>query len=378
MRLPGKWVLSLGLMAAAPGAAFSGPLDFLKPPAGGETSAAGAPQSNQQVAEAVKVALERAKLQGKDIAIEIKSGVCTLEGQIADAQQKAAAAKIVGSVAGVQRVDNRLVVMAAAGAPRTMPSASGVQQAGYEKGGTQGVRQVSNEVAQPAAAAPQSNEQVAREIAGALAGAGISGYDIEVRYKGGVAALVGEVGSAQEAQIAEQAARSVSGVSNVLNKLTVGGQPAAAPQQQQFAGPQFGGPQMGPAGTPAIPTAYQLPAGYPQPGYPAQPGYTQPTGYPVPAQGAPMATAGHLVHNAPNVPEHAWPAYAPYDNYAQVTYPSAYDASAWPYIGPFYPYPQVPMEWRSAQLVWDDGHWQLKFHSRTDKWWWFMDPHNWH
>jgi hypothetical protein len=251
-----------------------------------------------------------------------------------------------------------------------MSNTAGVQQAGYENGAPQGVRQVSNEVAQPMTAAPQSNEQVAREIAGALAGAGISGYDIEVRYKGGVAALVGEVGSAQEAQIAEQAAQSVSGVNKVLNNLTVGGQPAAAPQGQ-FGGPQFGGPQMGPAGpygTPALPTGYQLPAGYPQAGYPAA----------APAPGGPVPTAGHLIHNAPNVPEHAWPAYAPYDNYAQVTYPSAYDASAWPYIGPFYPYPQVPMEWRAAQLVWDDGHWQLKFHSRTDKWWWFMDPHNWH
>jgi osmotically-inducible protein OsmY len=373
MRLPGKWVLSLGLMAAAPGAAFAGPLDFLKPQAGGESSAAGTPQSNQQVAEGVKVALERARLQGKDIAIEVKSGVCTLEGQIADAQQKAAAARIVGSVPGVQRVDNRLVLMATAGAPRSMPSTSGVEQAGYENNGRQGVRQVSNEVAPPMTAAPQSNEQVAREIAGALAGAGLQGYDIEVRYKGGIAALVGEVGSAQEAELAERAAGNVAGVNKVLNNLSYGGQTAPA-QQGQFAGPQFGGPQMGPGGTPAIPTGYQLP-----PGYPAQPGYAQPTGYPgMPAPGGPVPTAGHLIHNAPNLPESAWPAYAPYDNYAQVTYPSAYDASAWPYIGPFYPYPQVPMEWRSAQLVWDDGHWQLKFHSRTDKWWWFMDPHNWH
>lgn len=358
MRLPRKWVLSLGLMAAAPGAAFAGPFDFLKPGAGEQSSAAGAPQSNQQVAEAVKVALERARLTGKDIAIEVKGGVCTLEGQIADAQQKAAASRIVGSVPGVQTVDNRMVVMATAGAPRAMPKEPAVQQAGFEGGSRQGVRQVNHEITPTAAAVPQSNEQVAREIAGALAGAGLQGYDIEVRYKGGVAALVGEVGSAQEASIAQQAAQGVSGVNRVLNNLTVNGQPAMA--QGQLGAPQ--------SGFPAMPV-----------GYPTQPGYAQPTGYPMqPAPGAPVATAGHLVHNAPHVPEHAWPAYAPYDNYAQVTYPSAYDASAWPYIGPFYPYPQVPMEWRSAQLQWDDGHWQLKFHSRSDRWWWFLDPHNWH
>jgi osmotically-inducible protein OsmY len=309
---------------------------------------------NQQIAEAVKAALERARLQGKDIALEVKGGVCTLEGQVADAQQKAAATRIVSSVPGVQSVNNQLVVMATAGAPR----ATGVQQAGYEGASRGGVRPVNHEITQTAAGAARSNEAMAQEIAGALAGAGIQGYDIEVRYTQGVAALVGEVGSAQEASIAQQAAESVPGVNKVLNKLSFPGGSATA-QAPQYAAQQFAGPQYGPAmGTPAMPAGYQQP--------------------PMAAPNAPMASAGHLVHNAPHVPEHAWPAYAPYDNYAQVTYPSAYDASAWPYIGPFYPYPQVPMEWRSAQLEWDDGHWQLKFHSRSDRWWWFLDPHNWH
>ena len=79
----------------------------------------------------------------------------------------------------------------------------------------------------------------------------------------------------------------------------------------------------------------------------------------------------------PYMPEHAWPSYAPYPNYASVTYPSQYSASAWPYIGPYYPYPQVPLGWRSAQLEWDDGYWHLNFDPKTDKWWWFLDPENW-
>ena len=73
----------------------------------------------------------------------------------------------------------------------------------------------------------------------------------------------------------------------------------------------------------------------------------------------------------------AWPTYAQYPNSAAITYPTEYSASAWPYIGPFYPYPQVPLGWRSAQLDWDDGHWNLNFRSRTDKWWWFISPKNW-
>ena len=66
--------------------------------------------------------------------------------------------------------------------------------------------------------------------------------------------------------------------------------------------------------------------------------------------GHPGAGASQAVFNSPNLPEYAWPTYASYPNYAQVTYPKQYSASAWPYIGPFYPYPQIPMGWRQVQL----------------------------
>ena len=80
-------------------------------------------------------------------------------------------------------------------------------------------------------------------------------------------------------------------------------------------------------------------------------------GVPLPATGpAPVGP----VYDNPNIPEYAWPTYAQYPNYAAVTYPSQYSASAWPYIGPFYPYPQVPLNWRKVQLEWSDGHWDLE------------------
>lgn len=347
MRLPRKWVLSLGLLAAAPGMTVAGPLDFLKPRAGAESAAAS--KSNSEIAQDVASALRDARLVSKGVEIEVLGGVCTLKGEIADAQQRAAATRIVSAVPGVESVDNQLRLMSSAGAPQALRTASGVQQAGFEGGSGRRVQRVSNEVA-----APQSNQEQAQQIANAIAATGLSGYDIEVRCREGVAGLKGEVGSAQEAAMAVQAAKSVPGVAQVLNGLTINGQPAAAPAAA---------PQARPAGYPA------MPAGYPQ---------MQPAGMPQPVAAPAMPVGGHMLHNRPNMPEYAWPAYAPYDNYAQVTYPGQYDASAWPYIGPFYPYPQVPAEWRSAQLVWDDGYWQLKFHSRTDKWWWFMDPHNWH
>jgi osmotically-inducible protein OsmY len=348
MRLPRKWVLGLGLLTAAPGVTVAGPLDFLKPRAGAETSAAGAPKSNADIANDVAAALKAARLRGENIEIEVLAGVCTLKGQIADSQQRAAATGIVAAVPGVETVDNQLVVKASAQTPRSLPRTGGVQQAGFEGARGHSIQQVSQETP-----APQNNQEAAQQIAGAIASAGLSGYDIEVRCKDGIAGLKGEVGSQQEAMIAVKAAKSVPGVTQVLNGLTVNGQPVAAAQQPTQR-------MQAPPGYPAMPT------GYPQAMPAAQ-------GQPVPAQ-----TAGHLIHNRPNMPEYAWPAYAPYDNYAQVTYPAQYDASAWPYIGPFYPYPQVPAEWRSAELTWDDGYWQLKFHNRTNNWWWFLDPHNWH
>jgi hypothetical protein len=249
----------------------------------------------------------------------------------------------------------------------------------------------------------------------------LENYDLEVRFKDGTASLSGAVDSRSQLVAACEAAAKVPGVKTVVNRLTVKGRPVSAASRNgqadpatmaQFqpyasaqsaqmawagqgqANPYGGGPQLAQGGQPPIRTAsaedanghghpHAHPHG-PYPGYPG-PGYgpaTVPPGYGppghAPAPGGYPPPGPHQVYNRPNVPDHAWPAYAPYDNYAAVSYPSQYEASAFPYIGPFYPYPQVPLGWRSAQLVWDDGYWNLKFDSKTDKWWWFMNPENWH
>jgi hypothetical protein len=68
----------------------------------------------------------------------------------------------------------------------------------------------------------------------------------------------------------------------------------------------------------------------------------------------------------PQMPSYAWPSYGAYPNYGGVSYPSQYSPMAWPYIGPFYPYPQVPLGWRKATLEWKDGWWHLDLKSRHD------------
>ncbi len=78
--------------------------------------------------------------------------------------------------------------------------------------------------------------------------------------------------------------------------------------------------------------------------------------------GGPGAGAGPS--GPADLPGYAWPSYAAAPNYGALSYPRQHSASAWPYIGPFYPYPQVPLGWRKVTLEWDDGWWQLDFNDK--------------
>ncbi len=91
----------------------------------------------------------------------------------------------------------------------------------------------------------------------------------------------------------------------------------------------------------------------------AAPMYAQPRPMPIG-----YSTGAGIVADNPSLPGYAWPGYAAHPNYAAVTYPQQYSPSAWPYIGPFYPYPQVPLGWRKVTLQWDDGWWFLDFHNK--------------
>jgi hypothetical protein len=107
------------------------------------------------------------------------------------------------------------------------------------------------------------------------------------------------------------------------------------------------------------PARYVNAGAYEQGGY-GDEGYGQPV---------PMHTGGGMGiaparYDHPSMPTHAWPSYAAYPNYAAVTYPKQYSPTAWPYIGPFYPYPQVPLGWRKVTMEWDDGWWFLDFKNR--------------
>lgn len=384
MRRYRKWVMTLGLVAAAPNVGLAGPFDFFRPKADGATDGA----YNQQIAEQVAARLRSARLHGADIEIEYQSGTLTLKGQVADAGTKALATQLASGVPGVQNVENRMttagggIQQAAAESPMPAESANpfaprgGIQPAGFEApaGRPSGaIQQVSgtqkpsrSRTSPPPAPAPHgsSNQQTAEQVAAALKQAGLSGYDIEVRCDNGVCTLGGSVSSPQARDAAVQAASTVPSVTSIRSQLRF--TPPIQPANYQPTGEDATGTPM-PPGYPALPPGYPAGMAGPPAGLvPPPPGWAQPG-----------AAAVAPVYDQPSLPQYSWPSYAAYPNYAAVTYPKQYSASAWPYIGPFYPYPQVPLGWREVTLEWDDGHWYLDFNDRTEKWWWFMNPKNW-
>ncbi len=90
---------------------------------------------------------------------------------------------------------------------------------------------------------------------------------------------------------------------------------------------------------------------------------------PMYAPGAAVGGVAPVRYDHPAMPAYAWPSYAAYPNYGAVTYPKQYSPTAWPYIGPFYPYPQVPLGWRKVSLQWDDGWWWLDFKDKPNCCW---------
>ncbi|QEG36195.1 BON domain-containing protein [Bythopirellula goksoeyrii] len=242
--------------------------------------------------------------------------------------------------------------------------------------------------------AATSDENAAQHIADNLKESGkLKGYRVGVKYEDGVAWLKGTVTSPQQKQIAEEIARSSNGVQHVISKIEVE-QPvqdsATSSSYGQAEAASFGSAQAGQAPRQGAPRQAQrnnnMPVPYAYMGQQGQNANVRAASFSQQAQycpdGACMPGAGGGMggmgmggdggyapggmgpsgnYDNPQMPGYAWPSYAASPNYAALTYPKQYSASAWPYIGPFYPYPQVPLGWRKVTLEWDDGWWFLDF-----------------
>ncbi len=176
-----------------------------------------------------------------------------------------------------------------------------------------------------AANAPNPNQVLADTVAARVRAIGtLSGADIAIMAHDHTVTLTGTVRDPQQKQQVIETVRRIPGVHVVRAGLQVHSVVVAAQNAQ-----------------------------------PAQPGAAQPVKDGVIVEPAPLGIPGPMAPEwvAPPLPPYAWPTYAPYPNFSRVAYPTAYPYNAFPFIGPFYPFPKVPLGWRKVVLEWEDGYW---------------------
>lgn len=194
------------------------------------------------------------------------------------------------------------------------------------------------------------NQALADDVAYKLRSTGsAAGANVAIVAQEGIVTLSGSAkDAAQKAKIVADT-KAVTGVVVVrdeMRPLAAGVVQAQGPGLAPLA-------PLGPTGTPFAAAPHAPPAGNP---------IVEPMPLGIPGQAAPDM-------QAPNLPPYAWPTYAPYNNLSRVAYPEAYPYNAFPFIGPFYPFPKVPLGWRKVTLEWEDGHWYLGRNSAPQDYW---------
>ena len=314
-------------------------------------------------------------LAGYRVNVKAKLGTVWLEGTVSDEKQLAAAIGVAETTPGVERVVNRLVVEQQA-EPAQVPL--GMPASAWGVAGLAAPQEELPVAEQPAPAKKQSLNPLAFVTESLFSAKESKDPQPDVQLVGGVAPQKGR---------AQPRGAQPRGVSpqrrSPMPLATPGGRPMQGPAGQS---PRYrtamrtsgmGEPMMLPNGLQdgqMVPGTMQYSEG------PYQGGPVADAGVPgahggapgAPMAGGPMPMGGTGVGmppvpmrgDGPNMPNYAWPSYAAYPNYAALQYPTQYSPTAWPYIGPFYPYPQVPLGWRRVSLEWDDGWWWLDFDER--------------
>jgi hypothetical protein len=234
------------------------------------------------------------------------------------------------------------------------------------------------------------NQEVADQIAQNLKHNGnLSNYRIAVKFEDGTATVKGRIGSQEQMNTVLKLIFKTPGVTRVVNRMEidetqttgatakessshsaqrVASSYTPSPVQQATAMESDAIPQKHLANNTPRPMSGQMPI----PVSMTQATPMQDSG--VPGAPRPMYSGAQggvapVRYDQPCMPNYAWPSYAAYPNYAAVTYPRQYSPTAWPYIGPFYPYPQVPLGWRKVTLEWKDGWWFLDFKDEPASCW---------
>ena len=205
----------------------------------------------------------------------------------------------------------------------------------------------------PPGVAPYQPATLAQTIARTLKESGqLSRYQVNVAAQAGVVDLMGEVADENQRAIVITLARSTPGVVMVRDWLRVRSEGGVTPAQviQPVPLPLPPPQPLDKGGKAPDRIDGQLPLPEPMPIFQAPAG-------PNPA------------FQPPPLPPYAWPTFAPYNNYSRVAYPQAYPYEQWPFIGPMYPFPRVPLGWRSVCLTWEDGHWWYRRNPTGHDWW---------
>jgi hypothetical protein len=219
---------------------------------------------------------------------------------------------------------------------------------------------------------PTSNQHLAEQIAERLRHSGrLQGYRIDIRFEDGLVELTGRVASREQRDEALRIVQAVPGVTRIHDLLEASGSGIVLATDGPIGSlgliPNkiFGEDGAGSSANEQNPSisdrALQpppLPSTEPQEPVSIMPG---PAGF---VPGMPYPTT-----QPPPLPPYAWPTYAPYNNYSRVAYPSIYPYEAFPFIGPMYPFPKVPLGWRAVSLRWQDGHWWYGREACGHDWW---------
>jgi hypothetical protein len=189
------------------------------------------------------------------------------------------------------------------------------------------------------------NQQLATSIAERLRhNAMLKQYRVDVAVVDGVAELTGSVADAAQRDEVVRTVQAVPGIERVRDRLVA----------RDGGSVQMAQATIQPVPPPTLPPDGPRAGGMPPP--------------PLPIYAAPPGTINsHL--QPPPLPPNAWPTYAPYNNYSRVGYPTQYPYESWPFIGPVYPFPKVPLGWRAVSLRWQDGYWWYGREASGHDWW---------
>jgi osmotically-inducible protein OsmY len=382
----------------------------------------------QQIIERLKTHRDSGALKEFTLDMKVDQGVVLLRGNVSQDRQKDLVLAAADGIEGVKNVVDEVSVSSiqpstasakpavekqgafdmsaalSATAPQIESAIELETQAIVEPAAalrqTGSTTQVDPMITQVAAYESATDDALVNKVLGVLGEAQrsgeLKGFGLDVQSDNGIVLLTGQARSEAQRERIIALVRSVPGVSEIHESIDLA-TPSAAPTLEPM--PSTGTPAkmvsapttMAASPMPVMPkpakvasakndrqavvqavpyrthsvqaqTASAPMMGAPMMGAPMMGAPIGMSGTPVPM--APYTAVGAPRYDTPNLPNYAWPGYAAHPNYAAVTYPQQYSPSAYPYIGPFYPYPQVPLGWRKVSLEWDDGWWFLDFTDR--------------